>query len=193
MDSVKAADEKQETEKQDTKQCDDEIKEGKPCICIVEKSYLQYMHNFDWRVSVKFNGRKFVGVINEINGFNYVIPLTSQTTAKRKAEGKKKRSALITTFISDGKEEIANLLYNNMFPAPMEVLERVKIDPEVDTYLENENRYIRKKWPDILSKAKKVFIERYDEKSKNKAFLEKQCCDFKKLEEKCIEWSDRNK
>ena len=97
------------------------------------------MSKCDYRISRKFNGQDFVGLVNEINGFNYVIPLTSQTTEKRIAEGKKKRSALITTFIDDGRVEIANLLYNNMFPAPIEVLTKVEIDSEVDTYKENEN------------------------------------------------------
>jgi protein AbiQ len=164
------------------------IEEGKPCICKVDAAYLKYMSKQDYRVSKKYNGRDFVGLVNEINGFNYVIPLTSQTTEKRIEEGKKKRSALITTFVDDGRAEIANLLYNNMFPAPTNVLTRVKIDPEVDTYKENENRYIRKNWEDILNKAKNVYTERYDSSSRNYKFLLVQCCDFKKLESKCGEW-----
>lgn len=171
----------------------EKIEEGKACICKVDIAYLKYMNKCDYRVSKKYNGRDFVGLVNEINGYNYVIPLTSQITEKRIAEGKKKRSALITTFIDDGRVEIANLLYNNMFPAPIEVLTRVNIDSEEDTYKENENRYIRKNWTDILAKARNIYAERYDNKSRNYMFLFKQCCDFKKLEVKCFEWTENNK
>lgn len=80
--------------------------------------------------------------------------MTSQTTEERAKAGKKKRSALITTFIEDGDGEIANLLYNNMFPIQDNIIKTVKIDPLVDTYCANEIRYIRKKWKDIEEKAK---------------------------------------
>lgn len=79
-----------------------------------------------------------------INGRMYVVPLTSQTTKERVARGKKKRSTTITTFIKVDGEEIANLLHNNMFPVPDEQIKRIQIDPEVDTYLANEERQIRK-------------------------------------------------
>lgn len=154
-----------------------------PILCYVEKGYLKYMHNVDWRISVKYNNRVFAGIVTSINDKKYVIPLTSQTTAERIKEGKKKRSSLITTFIEDGDGEIANLLYNNMFPVQEAVIEKVTIDPLVDTYCANEIRYIRKKWSDIEEKAKNVYNERYDTASRNYAFLQRTCCDYKKLEQ----------
>ena len=75
------------------------------------------MQSLDNRNSVKYNNRPFVGVVTIIDGLNYVLPLTSQTTKERKLEGKKKRSPILTTFVKNSKgEEIANILHNNMFP-----------------------------------------------------------------------------
>ncbi|MBQ5998646.1 MAG: type III toxin-antitoxin system ToxN/AbiQ family toxin, partial [Treponema sp.] len=48
--------------------------------------------------------------------------------------------------------------------------------------------YIRKHWVEITNKSLMIYIERYNEKSRNNAFLTSICCDFKMLEEKCDEW-----
>ncbi len=85
---------------------EEDLKCTKPILCEVQRDYIKYMHDVDWRVSVKYNNRKFVGLAVRINGRFYVIPLTSQTTKERVARGKKKRSAAITTFIKVGGEEI---------------------------------------------------------------------------------------
>ena len=166
---------------------EDDLKCTQPMICEINKDYVKYMQGFDWRVSMKFN-RKFVGLAIRINNRFYVVPLTSQTTAERVARGKKKRSADITTFIKVGGKEIANLLHNNMFPVPRNQIRRIEIDPLVDTYLANEHRQIRKNWVDINAKSISVYRNRSDKQAKNYQFLEKTCCDFKKLEVACDDW-----
>lgn len=166
---------------------EEDLKCTKPILCEIDKDYMKYMHEADWRVSVK-NKRKFIGLAVRINGRFYVIPLTSQTTKERTALGKKKRSASITTFIKVGGEEIANLLHNNMFPVPKKLIKKIEIDPMVDTYLANEERQIRKHWVEINTKSITVYRERYDKNSRNYHFFMKTCCDFKKLEAECDKW-----
>ncbi len=167
---------------------EDDLGYTKPTLCEIQRDYLKYMHDVDWRVSVEYNNRKFVGLAVRINGRLYVVPLTSQTTKERVANGKKKRSAAITTFIKVGGEEIANLLHNNMIPVPKNQIKKIQIDPLVDTYLANEERQIRKNWVEINVKSIAVYRDRYDEKSRNYRFFGKTCCDFKKLEEACDKW-----
>ncbi len=147
----------------------------------IDADYLKYLHKIDYRISVKYNNRPFVGIITMINGINYVLPLTSQTTQERKKEGKNKRSALITTFVKDSDDtEIANILHNNMFPVKEGTYTALEINAEIDTYESNEIRYIRKNSKNIIDKAKKVHADRT---TKHNPFLFKACCDFKKLEE----------
>lgn len=146
----------------------------------VDSAYLKKMRKIDHRINVKFNNRPFVGIITMVNGNDYVIPLTSQTTAERKKHGKGKRSAKITTFIrSSSGEEIANLLYNNMFPVKPGVYTALQINPITDTYESNEIRYIRKHELEIKKKAQKVYNSRTGTPDN---FLIKVCCDFKKIE-----------
>ena len=84
--------------------------------------------------------------------------------------------------------EIANILYNNMIPVYDEVITPVTVNPEVDTYISNEIRFIRKTWEVIQNKALYVYDERYLTSSKNYSFLVNTCCDFKKLEAACQQY-----
>ena len=166
---------------------DSDISKTSPKIVMVDKTYLSYLYGFDRRVSLK-KDRPYVGLSVRINEKFFVIPLTSQTTQERKKKGLKKRNSLTTTFIKASGIEISDLLHNNMIPVPKNLAQRVEIDPLKDTYLMNEYRYIRKHWVEITNKALMIYLERYNDKSRNYAFLQSICCDFKMLEEKCDEW-----
>lgn len=149
----------------------------------MDKEYLKCLHKEDYRVSVKFNNRPFAGIVTSVGDKQYMLPLTSQTTEERKKDGKKKRSTLITTFVTETSgKEISNLLYNNMIPVTDKLITALDIDPETDTYVSNEIRYLRKNWENIEKKAVNVFNQRYDTKSHNFDFLKRTCCDFRKLE-----------
>ena len=159
------------------------MEKDSPILYYVDKDYLKYLHKEDYRVSVKFNNRPFAGIVSTIENKKYMIPLTSQTTEERKKEGKKKRSALITTFVTETSgKEISNLLYNNMIPVTEDIITALTINPETDTYESNEIRYLRKNWESIEKKAVNVYNQRYATKSANFDFLKRTCCDFKKLE-----------
>ena len=45
---------------------------------------------------------------------------------------------------------------------------------------------------DITNKSLMIYLDRYNEKSRNNKFLQKICCDFKVLEEKCDAWEKEN-
>ena len=156
-------------------------------LCKIDPAYLKYLHGIDNRVSVKYNNRPFVGVITMLNGIPYVLPLTSQTTEERKKDGKNKRSAKITTFVRDSAgNEIANILHNNMFPVKEGVYSIMEINAESDTYESNEIRFIRKNKEAIINRAQKVHTERT---TKNNSFMNRTCCDFKKLEQDYLGFS----
>lgn len=58
---------------------EEDIRKTTPILCEIQRDYIKYMHDADWRVSVKYNNRKFVGLAVQINGRMFVVPLTSQT------------------------------------------------------------------------------------------------------------------
>lgn len=51
---------------------EDDLKCTKPVLCEIQRDYIKYMHDADWRVSVKYNNRKFVGLAVRINERLYV-------------------------------------------------------------------------------------------------------------------------
>ena len=156
-------------------------------LCVVDSQYLRYLHKIDYRVSVKYNNRPFVGIVTMLGGIEYVIPLTSQTTAEREKEGKKKRASVITTFVRDTSGvEIADLLHNNMIPVKSGVYSYIEVDATQNTYEANEIRFIRKHKEQIVHKAQKVHDDRI---LKHNSFLYKTCCDFIRLEEACQSYS----
>ena len=138
------------------------MEKDSPILYYVDKEYLKCLHKEDYRVSVKFNNRPFAGIVTSVGDKQYMIPLTSQTTEERKKDGKKKRSTLITTFVTETSgKEISNLLYNNMIPVTDKLITALDINPETDTYESNEIRYLRKNWENIEKKAVNVFNQRY--------------------------------
>ena len=170
------------------------MEKDSPILYYVDKDFLKYLHKEDYRVSVKFNNRPFAGIVTMVGDKKYMIPLTSQTREERKKEGKKKRSALITTFVTETSgKEISNLLYNNMIPITEDMITALIIDPKTDTYESNEIRYLRKNWSSIEKKATNVYNQRHDTKSPNFDFLKKTCCDFKKLETALDQYGNNTK
>lgn len=154
-------------------------------ICYVKSDYLKYIRKFDYRIPIKTN-RKFIGLVILINGSQYVVPLTSKSSKERVSSGKRKRSPVVTTNLKD----VADILHNNMFPVPSVEIEKIKdISYFTDPYLNYEYRLIRKKRAAINIKSMNVYRNRYIQKNKDYLFLNKICCDFKKLEEECKRWS----
>ena len=165
-----------------------------PSLYYVSNEYLKDLHdNIDYRVSIKYTTRPFIGILTIIENQKYLIPLTSEITQKRIMEGKKKRNSFFTIFIKDENgNEIANALLNNMIPVNDDVIEAVPIcDIESSTYISKEIRYIRKHWNNIQIKAKKVYYGRYNKKSKQYSFLKKMCCNYKKMELFCESYSSQ--
>ena len=154
-----------------------DIHQTHPIMVQIDANYLAYLHTVESKVSLK-KDRPFVGLAACINGKMFVIPLTSQTTQERKKKGLNKRNSLTTTFIKASNVEISNLLHNNMIPVPENLATKITIDPMKDTYLNN--------------KSIMIYLQRYDQKSRNHKFLQSICCDFRLLEEKCDEWIKNN-
>ena len=155
----------------------------------VEPEYIKHLHKVDNRVSKKYCTRPFVGIVTMPNGTRYFLPLTSQTTKMRLAEGKKKRALSLTTFIRDSSgNEIASILHNNMIPVIDGAYTVMDITAEKDVYESNEIRFIRKKHDQIIRKAKNVYEKRI---SGEDPFYNALCCDYEKLEKVSLKFKKR--
>ena len=147
----------------------------------VSKQYIDYLKLFEPKIpNIKYStNNKFVcGIVLSVNDFNYFAPISS-------FEKQQKTNILIKN--SKG-ETMSSIRFSFMFPIP-------KIEIKIKDFLKEEYKYRRlllEEWQycnsikdKIISKANYIY-KRYN--SGYDKMLLKNCCNFKLLEEKCLEY-----
>lgn len=146
----------------------------------VNPEYIDYLipiapHLFRNKKPGQNNERKYIGVVLNINEFEYFVPLSSF-----KAKHKKMKEGL--DFIKIKNYAVINL--NNMFPVPSSERRYVNIS-EVENFqyknlLLSEYRYIKAIQEKICKNAKTLYYLKL--KDGNSTSLAKRCNDFSSLE-----------
>lgn len=152
----------------------------------VDSEYIKYLkENGDDRIpNIEYNKHKkfFCGIVLTINNFNYFAPVSSYT--------KKVRTAFL---IKDKDREnkqlkaISSLRFSFMFPCPIEYLNQKdfsKEDAKYQILLRKELHYCNINREKIKKLANEVYKLGLNEETRKKFNI----CDFKKLEEKCLEY-----
>ena len=156
----------------------------------VDSKYIKYLKengdekipNIDYKKHKKF----FCGIVLTINNFNYFAPVSSYN--------KKAHTAfLIMDEDKDSKalKPISSLRFSFMFPCPIEYLSQKdfsKEDVKYQSLLRKELHYCnvnREKIKKIASDVYKLGLKENTRKRFN-------ICDFKRLEEKCLEYVKNN-
>ncbi|MCI9063581.1 MAG: type III toxin-antitoxin system ToxN/AbiQ family toxin [Clostridia bacterium] len=160
---------------------------------IANKDYVKYLKEYDNKVEDIDYGSKlkpYIGIIIEINKFNYYVPISS---VKEKHYNIKEDMDFIKIMKDDKILGVLNL--NNMIPISnrnVSLLEYRDIEKYRDfssekeknlyvSFLNFELRLINQK----AEKIRKSALKLYREKSNNPSSkISKRCCDFKLLEEK---------
>lgn len=156
----------------------------------VNSDYIQYLREngddkipkIDYQKHKKF----FCGIVLTINNFNYFAPVSSN---RKKAH---------TTFLILDKDKntkkltpISSLRFSFMFPCTMKYLNQKdfsKEDPKYQILLRKELHYCNKN----IEKIKKLANEVYKLGLKEETRKRFNICNFKKLEEKCLEYEKLN-
>lgn len=152
----------------------------------VDAKYIRYLKvegdnkipNIDYEKHKKF----FCGIVLTINNFNYFAPVSSY---HKKAH---------TTFLimdkdkkTKGFKPISSLRFSFMFPCPIEYLTQKDFSKEEQKYqmlLRKELHYCNINREKIAQKANEVYKLGLKKESRKKFNI----CDFKLLEEKCLEY-----
>lgn len=156
----------------------------------VESEYIRYLKengdnkipNIDYGKHKKF----FCGIVLTINKFNYFAPVSSYN--------KKAHTVfLIKDKDRKTKEEkaISSLRFSFMFPCPIESLSEKDFSKEEEKYqilLRKELKYCNKNREKIKKLANEVYKLGTNEYTRKKYNI----CNFKKLEEKYIEYIKAN-
>jgi protein AbiQ len=154
-------------------------------ICKVDGNYLNYLRQFDIKVSLDYTGtRKFVGILFEINNQKYYAPMSSP---KPKHVNINKNSLDIYK-IDGGNLGVINL--NNMVPVPDEAVIIVDIENELDikyqTLLKNQIRVIKQDSERIKRKARILYNH---VKQNINPSLSQRCCQYTLLESKVLAYT----
>ena len=152
----------------------------------INESYISYLsffepHLFLNKKSNQKNERKYIGIVFQINGFDYFAPLSSF-----KEKHRHMKESL--DFIKVKDYAVINL--NNMFPVPPHERKYVDIknekDPHYRSLLISEYRFIKSIQEKILKNAQNLYKIKI--KEDDSSALSRRCNDFIALEKACKEY-----
>jgi len=152
----------------------------------VDSEYIKFLkENGDDKIpNIEYEKHKkfFCGIVLTINNFNYFAPVSSYNK-------KVHTSFLIMDKTKENGEmrAISSLRFSFMFPCPIEYLSIKDFSKEENKYrilLRKELRYCNSNVEKIYKLANDIYKLGLKENTRNKFNI----CDFKKLEEICLEY-----
>lgn len=157
---------------------------------IIDKNYIKYLSQFERHISYNKDeighSRPYLGIVLNIQDYEYFAPLYSY-----KEHYTKYKNNPSFFFVYDRKNRpLAIIKFSAMIPVPKctNVMNLLSYNDQDDNYknlIAAEYRYINSNKAEIYKRANKMYIA--VTKHKNN-FLKTIACDFKLLEEKCIEY-----
>ena len=156
----------------------------------VDRKYIQYLSNFEKHVSYNKNesrhSRPYLGIVLRIKEYEYFVPLYSY-----KEHYLKYKNNPSFFFVYDRRNVPLSIIkFSSMIPVPknstvIRLLDYNNQDEKYRDLISAEYRYINSNKQEIYRRANKMYIA--VTKHKNN-FLKSVACNFKKLEEKCLEY-----
>ena len=154
----------------------------------VNDNYVKYLRKYDKNVCDNYNeGRAHIGIVLVVNNIHYVAPLTSK--GKNYLIENQKYSRIAYP-IDNGNLGFVRI--GNMIPVPKEVIYPIIIselnEGNYKNLLLNQYLFLKKEENriEIRKMANQLYAKRYNN---DKHYLSDIMCNFKILEEKCIQWS----
>ncbi len=156
----------------------------------IDENYIKYLSKFESHISYNKDEtrhtRPYLGIVLEIEDYNYFVPLYSY-----KKHYEKYKSNPSFFFVYDRKSRPLSIIkFSSMIPVSKiakvaSLLEYDKQERKYRSLISAEYRYINSNKEEIYKRANKMYIA--VTKHKNN-FLKTIACDFKMLEEKCLEY-----
>lgn len=166
----------------------------------VKEDYIDYLRQFDSKVQINSSkydkdNKPFLGILFKINDLEYFVPFSSNKKGKLQnmfdtyIETNKKPIDMFFVEDNSGKQRtlLSVLNINNMIPIPEQAKIYFDIKEDKDySLLIKELNYCKQNKETIIKSAKRIYNA---VKNHTWASLEKRCCDFILLEEKCLGFS----
>ena len=172
----------------------------------VSSDYINYLHIFEKNILYnKDDGiqkkRKYIGIVLQINGYKYLVPLSSPKASDYVLIGgiTAIRPSIvpimrITENSASGKKLLGTLKFSNMIPVPDCSLIPYDLTSEPDekyqALLSKQLIFIRRHQNQIYRNARTIYKQKKDKKD---IVYIKNTVDFTMLEKKCNEYIDTQK
>ena len=163
---------------------------------LISDKYIDYLRKTEPRVmsnkaESRIYHRKYLGIIQELNGFKYFIPLSSPKPKDYSQNGKPKTDSLITIYMKDSRRLYGTLRFNNMIPVPDSEIINYDLNDEGDLKYKlivfNELYFVRQNKDKIERTAKNLYESKTNnlKEQKGRQSLLEITLDFKMLEILC--------
>ena len=156
----------------------------------VDYEYCNYLRRFDSKVCYNFGFKRirpFIGILFEVNNILYFAPLSSP-----KEKHLKMRNTIDFMKIDNGKLGAIN--FNNMVPVIKDCYDKIDLNECNKKYANMLNRqlfWLNRNYDRIKNKARTLYNKYVDDTLDLK--IRNRCCNFKLLEEKCLEYHTKIK
>ena len=156
-------------------------------IVRVNSSYCDYLRKFDNKVVYNKNEkelRPFVGILFQIESFEYFAPLSSP-----KPKHKEMKNTIDFLKIKDG--QLGAINFNNMIPVSADNYSLIdlnkktvnKAEVKYQNLLNQQLKWLNKHYHQVKDKSFKLYT--LYNRGKLTTAIRERCCNFKLLEEKC--------
>lgn len=167
----------------------------------VDSNYINFLLKYDKKVqcndaSLGKDNKPFLGVLFTVNKQDYYVPLSSANKKKKlikmhKDYKRTHKCGIDIFFIEDKNGKLLSVLnLNNMIPVIEDSIIELDIIKDKDTsLLQKEFKFCDKYKKEIRGKAIKLYNI---VKNHTNSAIEKRCCNFILLEEKCKEYKKQS-
>lgn len=168
------------------------IKLGKLNFYIIDDDYISYLSQFDKHIAYNKNQqRPYIGVVIIVQAHYYFAPLFSP---KQKHKTYKENLSFFRIINRKTKNELGIIRFSDMIPVPeknVHLLDAKNKSYGYKRLLSEQYSYINmtENKRKIINRAEKIYeIVTKNSKSKMAKFYKDLSCDFKLLEEKCLQY-----
>ena len=167
----------------------------------ISDEYIAYLskevpHVMSNKLTERTYHRKYIGIIKELGGFKYFVPLSSPKAKDYTKDGQIKRNSLTTIYIKDNKTLYATLRFNCMIPVPESEIINFDLNDEGDfkykLIVYNELYFIRQNRDKIEKTAKNLYNAKKNQANEDisKQTILNITLDFAKMEQMCIKFTN---
>ena len=158
-------------------------------LVVIDKDYCDYLRKYDNKVPYNFakkQNRPFVGVLFNIGKIKYFAPLSSPKPKHLKMHNN-------IDFLKIDKGNLGAINFNNMIPVLNNNITLLNLEAkylseeEYKLLLKKQIRWLNRHNYQVFNKSKHLY-NMYNNNHLDKN-IAKRCCNFKLLEEKCLEYN----